>query len=117
MIALAYATRVPSAPELLDLGKARFIAELDAVVAVYAAAMRPPHVQLAGRRAIMERHASHPSFHAVAVTAGTGGRHRDGPPGSRPQPHGAPQEQHSLNVGVGVMPASGDANPLQRCSS
>lgn len=88
MIALAYATRVPSAPELLDLGKARFLSELDAVMAVYAAAMRPPQLQLPGRRSIMERHASHPSFHAVAVTAGTGGRHRDGPPGSRPQPHG-----------------------------
>lgn len=88
MIALAYATRVPSAPELLDLGKARFLAELDAVVAVYAAAMRPPQLQLPGRRSIMERHASHPSFHAVAVTAGTGGRHRDDPSGSRPQQRG-----------------------------
>jgi ribosomal protein S18 acetylase RimI-like enzyme len=55
---------------LLDLGKARFLAELDAVVGVYAAAMRPPPLQLPGRRSIMERHASHPSFHAVAVTAG-----------------------------------------------
>jgi GNAT superfamily N-acetyltransferase len=72
VIAVAYATRVPSAPELLDLGKARFLAELDAVVAVYAAAMRPPPLQLPGRRSIMERHASHPSFHAVAVTAATG---------------------------------------------
>jgi ribosomal protein S18 acetylase RimI-like enzyme len=71
MIALAYATGVPPAPELLDLGKARFLADLGAVVAVYAAAMRPPPSQLAGRRAIMERHASHPSFHAVAATAGT----------------------------------------------
>lgn len=85
MAALAYATRVPSAPELLDLGKARFLAELDAVVAVYAAAMRPPPLQLPGRRSIMERHASHPSFHAVAVTAGTGLAHQGSPPGFRPQ--------------------------------
>jgi GNAT superfamily N-acetyltransferase len=77
VIALAYATRVPAAPELLNLGKARFLAELDPVVAVYAAAMRPPPMQLPGRRSIMERHAGHPSFHAVAVTAEAGLPHRD----------------------------------------
>jgi ribosomal protein S18 acetylase RimI-like enzyme len=83
--ALAYATRVPSAPELLDLGKARFLAELDAMVAVYAAAMRPPPLQLPGRRSIMERHASHPSFHAVAVTAGTSPPLRGDRPGIHPE--------------------------------
>ena len=88
MAALAYATRVPSAPQLLDLGKARFLAELDAVVAVYAAAMRPPPLQLPGRRSIMERHSIHPSFHAVAVTAGTGGAHRGDPQGLRPPARG-----------------------------
>jgi GNAT superfamily N-acetyltransferase len=84
--ALAYATRVPSAPELLDLSKARFLADLDAVVAVYAAAMRPPPLQLPGRRSIMERHASHPSFHAVAATAGNALAHQGTPTGFRPPP-------------------------------
>ncbi|HEY9242557.1 MAG TPA: GNAT family N-acetyltransferase [Streptosporangiaceae bacterium] len=64
-------------PELLDIGKARFLAELDTLVEVYAAAMRPPREQVPGRRAIMERHTQFPSFRAVVVLApGTG----DGPP-------------------------------------
>jgi ribosomal protein S18 acetylase RimI-like enzyme len=65
---------------LLDIGKARFLAELDTLVEVYAAAMRPPREQVPGRRAIMERHTQFPSFRAVVVIApqarpGTG----DGP--------------------------------------
>lgn len=64
-------------PELLDIGKARFLAELDTLVEVYAAAMRPPREQVPGRRAIMERHTQFPSFRAVVVLPpGTG----DGPP-------------------------------------
>lgn len=79
-------------PELLDIGKARFLAELDTLVEVYAAAMRPPREQIPGRRAIMERHTQFPSFRAVVVTApaapgvpGTGGGWPSGsgpPPGS-----------------------------------
>lgn len=62
------------------MGKAGFLAELDTLVEVYAAAMRPPREQVPGRRAIMERHSQFPSFRAVVVTApptppGTG----DGP--------------------------------------
>jgi ribosomal protein S18 acetylase RimI-like enzyme len=72
---LAYATRVRAGPELLEIGKARFLAELDSLVEVYAAAMRPPREQVPGRRAIMERHTQFPSFRAVVVTA------PDGPPG------------------------------------
>jgi ribosomal protein S18 acetylase RimI-like enzyme len=54
---------------LLDIGKARFLAELDTLVEVYAAAMRPPREQVPGRRAIMERHTQFPSFRAVVMTA------------------------------------------------
>lgn len=72
----AYATGVRSGPEPLELGKARFLAELDALIGVYAAAMNPPSLQLAGRRSIMERHARQPSFRAVAMTVPAG------PPGS-----------------------------------
>ena len=76
------------------MGKAGFLAELDTLVEVYAAAMRPPREQVPGRRAIMERHSQFPSFRAVAVTApptppGTG----DGPgppPGSGPPGSGRP---------------------------
>ena len=55
-------------PELLEFGKARFLAELGVLVSVYAAAMQPPQQQLPGRRAIMERHADFPSFRCVAMT-------------------------------------------------
>jgi GNAT superfamily N-acetyltransferase len=67
---------VRAGPELLEIGKARFLAELDSLVEVYAAAMRPPREQVPGRRAIMERHTQFPSFRAVVVT-GPGG-----PPGT-----------------------------------
>ena len=70
-------------PELLDIGKARFLAELDSLVEVYAAAMRPPRAQVPGRRAIMERHTQFPSFRAVVVTAPAG---PGGPPGNGPGP-------------------------------
>jgi GNAT superfamily N-acetyltransferase len=75
---LAYATRVRSGPELQEFGKARFLAELDALIDVYAAAMRPPPQQIPGRLAIMERHASFPSFRCVAVTVPDGADGADG---------------------------------------
>ena len=59
--------------ELLEIGKARFLADLDSLLEVYAAAMRPPREQLPGRRAIMERHTQFPSFRAVVVTAPAAG--------------------------------------------
>ena len=56
-----------------ELGPAEFIARLDQLIAVYAAAMQPPAELLAGRRSIMAGHAGHPGFRALAVTAdGTG---------------------------------------------
>ena len=51
------------------LGRAGYLARLDALVAVYGLAMRPPPQQLPGRRSIMERHAGNPAFRAVTVTA------------------------------------------------
>jgi GNAT superfamily N-acetyltransferase len=59
---------VRAGPELLEFGKARFLAELGVLVNVYAAAMQPPQHQLPGRRAIMERHAGFPSFRCVVMT-------------------------------------------------
>jgi GNAT superfamily N-acetyltransferase len=73
---------VRAGPELLDVGKARFLAELDTLVEVYAAAMRPPREQVPGRRAIMERHTQFPSFRAVVVTAPEAAAGPGAPPGS-----------------------------------
>ena len=77
-------------PELLDIGKARFLAELDTLVEVYAAAMRPPREQVPGRRAIMERHTQFPSFRAVAVIAPDGAARPGAPPGSGDGPASRP---------------------------
>ena len=56
-----------------ELSPAEFIVRLDQLIAVYAAAMRPPAELLAGRRSIMAGHAGNPGFRALAVIAdGTG---------------------------------------------
>jgi GNAT superfamily N-acetyltransferase len=65
---VAYATRVRSEPVLADIGVGQFLANLDGLTALYAAAMAPPPQQLPGRRAIMERHAGHTAFRAVVAT-------------------------------------------------
>jgi ribosomal protein S18 acetylase RimI-like enzyme len=59
-----------------ELSQAAFTAELDALTAVYEAAMKPDPGQLPGRRSIMARHATYAGFRALAVTAGDAG----GPP-------------------------------------
>ena len=63
----------PAAVSVGELSPVEFIARLDQLVAVYAAAMRPPPELLAGRRTIMAGHAGNPGFRALAVTGdGTG---------------------------------------------
>ena len=52
-----------------ELSPAEFIVRLDQLIAVYAAAMRPPAELLAGRRSIMAGHAGNPGFRALAVIA------------------------------------------------
>src|SRR5574340_1394324 len=64
-----YATRVRPGLTLRDLGPDQFLANLDACIAVYAAAMNPPAEQLPGRLTIMERHAGYAAFRAVAAIA------------------------------------------------
>jgi ribosomal protein S18 acetylase RimI-like enzyme len=54
-----------TAPQVLS--QAGFLAGLDALIAVYGLAMRPPPQQLEGRRSIMERHAGYSAFRAVTV--------------------------------------------------
>ena len=51
-----------------ELGPGEFAARLDQMIAVYAAAMRPPREMLPGRRSIMAGHAGQPEFRALAVT-------------------------------------------------
>jgi ribosomal protein S18 acetylase RimI-like enzyme len=51
-----------------ELTPGEFAARLDQMIAVYAAAMRPPPEMLAGRRSIMAGHAGHPGFRALLAT-------------------------------------------------
>jgi ribosomal protein S18 acetylase RimI-like enzyme len=48
-----------------EIGPAEFRTAISALVAVYAAAMNPPDRMLAGRDAIMERHAGNPGFRCI----------------------------------------------------
>ena len=65
--------RSGSSVSVCELSPADFASRLNELVAVYAAAMRPPAELLAGRRSIMAGHAGNPGFRALAVTAdGTG---------------------------------------------
>jgi ribosomal protein S18 acetylase RimI-like enzyme len=50
-----------------ELSPGEFAARLDQLIAVYAAAMRPPAELLPGRRSIMAGHAVNPGFRAIAV--------------------------------------------------
>jgi len=56
------------AVSLSELNPGGFTARLDQLLAVYAAAMRPPAGLLAGRRPIMAGHAGNRGFRALAVT-------------------------------------------------
>jgi ribosomal protein S18 acetylase RimI-like enzyme len=60
--------RVRSALSVSELNPGEFAARLDQMIAVYAAAMRPPVELLAGRRSIMAGHAAHPGFRALLAT-------------------------------------------------
>jgi ribosomal protein S18 acetylase RimI-like enzyme len=51
-----------------ELNPGEFTDRLDQLIAVYAAAMRPPPGLLAGRRSIMAGHAGNPGFRALVVT-------------------------------------------------
>ena len=59
----------PAPVSVRELSPAEFIVRLDQLIAVYAAAMRPPTELLAGRRSIMAGHAGNPGFRALAVIA------------------------------------------------
>lgn len=50
---------------LNELDGPAFARQLDGFLSIYAAAMRPPHEQLPGRRSIMQRHTTHPGFRCL----------------------------------------------------
>jgi ribosomal protein S18 acetylase RimI-like enzyme len=56
-----------------ELGPAEFRSGIKRFVAVYTAAMNPPERMLAGREAILERHAANPGFRALAAVVGEDG--------------------------------------------
>jgi GNAT superfamily N-acetyltransferase len=53
--------------KLRDIDHRAFLRRLEPILAVYAAAMRPPSEQIPGRHTIMERHAGYPGFRAVVA--------------------------------------------------
>jgi ribosomal protein S18 acetylase RimI-like enzyme len=60
--------RVQPTLSVSELSRGEFAARLDQMIAVYAAAMRPPPEMLAGRRSVMAGHAACPGFHALLAT-------------------------------------------------
>jgi ribosomal protein S18 acetylase RimI-like enzyme len=55
-----------------ELGPAEFRSAVSRFVAVYTAAMNPPERMLAGREAILERHAGNPGFRGLAAVLSRG---------------------------------------------
>jgi GNAT superfamily N-acetyltransferase len=62
-----------------ELGPAEFRSAIKRFVAVYTAAMKPPEQMLAGREAILERHAANPGFRALAAVLSPGAEGADSP--------------------------------------
>ena len=59
---------------LAEISAGEFLASLDSLAAIYAAAMEPPPQQLPGRRAIMERHAGYRGFRGIVARFPAPGR-------------------------------------------
>jgi ribosomal protein S18 acetylase RimI-like enzyme len=56
-----------------ELGPAEFRSAINRFIAVYQAAMNPPDRMLAGREAILDRHAANPGFRALTAVLSGGG--------------------------------------------
>jgi ribosomal protein S18 acetylase RimI-like enzyme len=61
---------VQQAAGVTELGKSDFLAAINDLLAIYAAAMGAAPDELPTRRAIMERHAANPGFRALTVISG-----------------------------------------------
>jgi ribosomal protein S18 acetylase RimI-like enzyme len=59
---------VPGEALIRELSRSEFLSDLDALLAIYAAAMHPEPAHLPGRLSILERHAGYPGFRAIVVT-------------------------------------------------
>ena len=88
-----------------ELGPGEFVARLDQMIAVYAAAMRPPAEMLPGRRSIMAGHAAHPRFRAFLATEDGSGS----PAGFGYGFHGAAGQWWHDTVARGLAAAHGTA--------
>jgi ribosomal protein S18 acetylase RimI-like enzyme len=92
-----------------ELSPGQFAARLDQLIAVYAAAMRPPAELLPGRKSIMVGHAANPGFRAIAVIDDGSGE----PVGFGYGFHGAPGQwwhntvRNALTASHGARVASG----------
>ena len=100
---------MPGDALIRELSRTEFLANLDALLAVYAAAMRPEPAHLPGRLSIMERHAGHPAFRAIVVTV---------PPSPQAVAFsygfsGTPGQWWHDVVRAGVVAASGPAGATQ----
>jgi ribosomal protein S18 acetylase RimI-like enzyme len=86
-----------------ELSAGEFVARLDQMVTVYAAAMRPAAEMLPGRRSIMAGHATHPGFRALLATEDGSGT----PAGFGYGFHGAAGQWWHDTVGRAVTAAHG----------
>ncbi|HEX4834231.1 MAG TPA: GNAT family N-acetyltransferase [Trebonia sp.] len=90
---------------LAELQPAQFRPAIGQLVAVYAAAMRPPPRMLSGRDSILDRHSASPGFRAlVALVPGAPG---DGAPGDSAPHDGAPHDSAPGNGAPGDGPPGG----------
>jgi ribosomal protein S18 acetylase RimI-like enzyme len=102
---------VRAAPALADFTREQFLAGLDVLTGLYAAAMGPPPQHLPGRRVIMERHARYTGFRAVVATApGDLGTTAAAPP-ERASAAAAPPERAAVPAAGPVEQARGNAAP------
>jgi GNAT superfamily N-acetyltransferase len=97
--------RMQRALSVSELNPGEFTARLDQMIAVYAAAMRPPVEMLAGRRSIMAGHAAHPGFRALLATEDGSGT----PAGFGYGFHGAAGQWWHDTVARGLAAAHGAA--------
>jgi ribosomal protein S18 acetylase RimI-like enzyme len=63
----AFRARRDASPQIRALDRRAFLRRVDALLAIYEAAMLPPSGQLPGRQMIMERHAGYPEFRAFVA--------------------------------------------------
>ena len=97
--------RVQRVLSVTELNPGEFVGRLDQMIAVYAAAMRPPAEMLPGRRSIMAGHAAHPGFRALLATEDGSGA----PAGFGYGFHGAAGQWWHDTVARAVVAAHGTA--------